>query len=196
MFTCASGRQDVFQNAYYYYYYYALPILQFTNYIQHLHNLSHHYGRVYATAFANYSSPYKTNITHFKLRTNRPIFTHAGNSPQNRNIYRSIEDGIDFQLIILGEKLVGGNVNVHFNQWNNEKVQMRIDGKVVSLFFNVTLTLLQLTRYCSLSILPFYCSPSPSLELFSPLFFPPFQSINLFLSTTLSCVHLSLNSFT
>ena len=70
-----------------YYYYYALPILQFTNYIQHIHHLSNNYGSVYATAFANYSSPYKTNMTrvHFKLRTNRPIFTHEGNSPQNRN---------------------------------------------------------------------------------------------------------------
>ena len=41
---------------------------QFTNYIQHIHNLSNNYGSVYATAFANYSSPYKTNMTrvHFK----------------------------------------------------------------------------------------------------------------------------------
>ena len=103
---------------------------------------------------------------------------------------------LTFQLIILGEKLVGGNVNVYFNQWNNEKVGMRIDAKLVSLFFNATLTLLQLTKYCSLSVLPFYCSPSSSLELFLPLFFPPFQSLNLSLPTTLSCVHLSLNSFT
>ena len=50
--------------------------------------------------------------------------------------HRSIQYDINLQPIILGPKLVGGHVILHFNQWNNgtiTKVRMKIERKVVCL---------------------------------------------------------------
>ena len=56
-----------------------IMLCQFTYFIEHIHNLSNNYGRVYATAFANYSSPYKTNMTrvHFKLSFTKRTYIHT-----------------------------------------------------------------------------------------------------------------------
>ena len=47
--------------------YYALPISHNLNKYKHKNIQPINHSRVYATAYANYSSPYKTNMTHSSL---------------------------------------------------------------------------------------------------------------------------------